>query len=127
MDIVVTLPKGNLDHLNEKILAAEEERLVWWDMKREPNQFSSEDKVFIVCAGKLHGYFTVDYTIHNYDYTAAYVAPKISIFRQEYHRIPIDDKIEFRIFFDEWFPVKPIEMRGFQGFRYRKFEWEEKA
>lgn len=126
MDIVVTLPKGDLNHLNEKILAAEEERIVWWDMKREPKQFSSE-RVFVVCAGKVRGYFTVDYIIHNYDYTAAYAAPKISIFRQEYHKIPIDDEVEIRIFFDEWVPINPIEMKGFQGFRYRKFDYKEMA
>lgn len=123
-DIIVTLPKGNLFHLDEKILATEEDRITWWDMKREPKSLNTNDKVFLVCGGFVHGYFTIIKTRHNYDYTAAYAAPKISIFDQPYYDIPIEDDIEFRIFFDEWFSIKLIKMKGFQGFRYRTFDYK---
>ena len=124
-DIVVTLPKGNMGHLYEKIDATKEDELTWWDMKRQPNRFNDDEKVFVVCAGKVRGFFTVAYIRHHFPYAVPYAAQKIGYLHEIYYEIPIDDdETEIRIFFDEWTAIKPIKMKGFQGFRYRKFQWE---
>lgn len=100
MDIVVTLPKEEgIDHLMEKILEES-----YWEMKRLPKNFDQEmDKVFILTEGKVRGFFTV----HNVEY--------------------YEEEDIYNLIFEEWTDIKHIPMKGFQGFRYRKFEWEEKA
>jgi len=124
-DIVVTLAIKNKSHLQHKILAAQEDELVWWDMKREPSNFNEEDKVFIVCDGKITGFFTIAYIRHHFPYAVPYAAEKIGYLHEAYYKIPIDDEIVIRIFFDNWIPINPIKMKGFQGFRYRDFQWRE--
>jgi len=100
MDIVVTLPieRGGLFHLHEK---AEESS--YWAMKRKPKNITSESRVFICTEGKVHGYFKIE----KYQWEDG----------------------EFIIYFDDesWTEIKIISMRGFQGFHYRKFDYEEES
>ena len=103
MDIVVTLPKDlGVEHLWEKI----GDSAPYWEMRRFPNNFDQEkDKVFILTEGKIRGFFTV----HNV----------------EYHEDYYDDEDDiYVIIFEKWTDIKHIPMKGFRGFRYRKFEWE---
>ena len=99
MDIVVTFPKGDIDHWNEKVsysYIAEQE--VWWNMRKLPNNFSIDDKLFIVMDNEVRGFFEVK-------------------------------KIKFgdinKVFLKNFKSIKSIAMKGFQGFRYRRFEFEE--
>jgi hypothetical protein len=89
-DIVVTLPKGDRKHLQEKIDTVVE-GYAWWDLRRKPR----DDK---------------------------YQRPKDE-YRDASGHLP--EEIQLRIFFDEWKRVKNIRMKGFQGFKYRDFEYEE--
>jgi len=106
-DIVVTLPKkeGGFDHLHEKIHTIEnEEELAYWHMKRFPKKFQHPfEKMFVCADGIVRGFFTIDHV--------------------EYEEINEYDK-PYIIWLKEWTPIKPIKMKGFRGFRYRKFKWE---
>ena len=105
MDIIVTLPKkeGGFDHLHEKIHTIEHEgELAYWYMRRFPKNFDeAHDKVFICADGQIHGFFTVDEVEHD-----------------EYDE-------QYKIWFEDWTTIKPIPMKGFQGFRYARFQWEQ--
>jgi len=120
---VVTLPKGDMKHLQEKIEALGDS-WSWWDMKREPKDFTDSDNVFIVCAGKVHGYFTVNHILHEGDYENAKAILKTTLDMINAVGIPMGDWI--RIVFRSWIPILKIPMKGFQGFRYRKFNYKEK-
>ena len=99
MDIVVTLPvdRGGFFHLEEKA-----EDPSYWAMKRRPKNFSLNDKVFICTEGEVHGYFEV---VDIYYDTGEWIIDFIH---------------------DSWTELdSPIKMKGFQGFRYRKFDYEE--
>ncbi len=105
MDIVVTLPKkeGGFDHLCEKVHTIEhEEELAYWHMKRFPKTFDEDvDKIFICADGTIHGFFTVD----NVEY-------------DEFDEVHV-------VWFKEWTTIKPIRKKGFRGYQYRKFKWEQ--
>jgi hypothetical protein len=97
-DIVVTLPRQyGLDHLHDKNQACFEGLTTWWDFARLPKKLESTDKVFVVFDGEVLQYFTI-----------------LEI-----------NKEEKKVYFEEVREIKPIQMKGFQGFRYRKFEYEE--
>lgn len=103
-DIVVTLPRdrGGLFHLYEK-----SDEPSYWSMERKPKDFTENDSVFICCEGVVHGFFEVS----------------------EYYQEDDPDDPEYGKwcinFEDEsWTSIIPIPMRGFQGFRYRKFKYE---
>ena len=103
-DIVVTLPvkRGGLFHLHEK-----SEDPSYWSMKRKPKDFTTDDKVFICTEGVVHGYFEVF----------------------EFYQEEDPDDPEYGMWcisFEDgsWEEIVPIPMRGFQSFRYRKFDYK---
>jgi len=104
MDVIVTLPKkrGGLIHLGEKQAAFEINEIPYWEMKRLPVKLDKGDKLFILTEGFIRGYFIVEY---------------------------IDDDKEhdgnLKIYLSSWTDIKHIKMRGFQGFRYRDFNYQE--
>lgn len=104
-DIVVTLPinRGGLFHLQDKV-----EEPSFWRMKQRPKRFDDRDKVFICTEGLVRGFFEV-YNIYYED-------------DPHYEEDYMHWLIEFEP--ETWTEIKPIKMRGFQGFRYRKFKWE---
>ena len=95
MDIVVTLP---VDRGGLFHLHEKMEVPSYWFMKRKPKSITEDSKVFICTEGKVHCYFFID-------------------------ECGWEDG-EFIIYFDDWELIKPIKMKGFQGFRYRKFDFE---
>ena len=97
-DIVVTLAKKNADHLEEKIGALNNWNEAWWIMKRIPKR--NFNIIFITCNGIINYYFTI----------------KKKVFNPE-------ENLYF-IYFGDYQKIKPIRMKGFQGFRYRKFNYE---
>ena len=98
MDIVVTLPKKyGYDHLLEKIYAANEGLVVWWNMSRIPKELKEGEKLFVVFDGKIEGYFEV--------FEIQETAIDLTTYQE----------------------IKSIKMKGFRGFRYRKFVFEEVA
>lgn len=103
MDIVVTLPvdRGGLFHLQEK-----SETPSYWSMKRKPVNFTKNDLVFICTEGVVHGFFETE----------------------EFYLEDREDNTELGMWIIEFMPgswseIIPIAMKGFQGFRYRKFEY----
>ena len=96
MDIVVTLP---VDRGGLFHLHEKQEVPSYWSMKRQPKNLTPNDNVFICTEGQVHLYFEID-------------------------EFGWEDG-EFIIYFDIWTEIKPIPMKGFQGFRYRKFDYEE--
>ena len=98
MDIVVTLPKYyGYDHLLHKNLACQHGLTTWWKMKRLPKKLNFESKIFIVFNGEIEQYFTI---------------------------LDINEN-KNKIYLDKFRNIKIIKMKGFQGFRYRKFEFQE--
>lgn len=96
MDIVVTLP---VDRGGLFHLHEKMEVPSYWSMKRKPKSLTSDSKVFVCTEGKVHLYFEINECLWE------------------------DGK--FIIYFGDWIEIKPIRMKGFQGFRYRKFNFEE--
>jgi len=121
-DIVVTLPKGNMQHLQEKI-----EALInswsWWDMKREPTLLGENDNVFVACDGQVHGYFTIGHILHEGAYETAKAILHTTL--EMLNAVGTPDE-GIRIVFRDWIPIEKIPMKGFQGFRYRNFKYKEK-
>jgi hypothetical protein len=104
MDIIVTMPKGDLNHLQMKIDNLNSGKTEWWDTKRRMILLTDSSKVFVVCAGNIKGYFT----IKNFNFD----------------QLP-DGWIEF----SNWVSIKEVSMNGFPGFKYRRsnyyFDFEE--
>jgi hypothetical protein len=119
-DIVVTLPKGDRKHLQEKIDTVVE-GYAWWDLRRKPREIALDSKIFVVCKNIIEGYFTIDKLVKEFA-DDKYQRPKDE-YRDASGHLP--EEIQLRIFFDEWKRVKNIRMKGFQGFKYRDFEYEE--
>lgn len=95
-DIVVTLGKNDLEHLYEKTV----DRGSFWIMKRLPKDLTVGEKIFITCSGSILGYFDLE-------------------------DIEEDEPGgENMLVFGLWHPIKRIPMKGFQGFRYRKFHYQ---
>lgn len=108
MDIVVTLPKkeGGFEHLHDKIHTIEHEgELAYWYMGRFPINFDEEiDKIFVCADGTIHGFFTIYNVVYEED--------------NEYGK-------PYRVCLNDWTTIKPIRKKGFRGFQYRKFKWEQ--
>lgn len=121
-DIVVTLPNSNFDHLQEKIEALEDS-WSWWDMGREPTKLTENDKVFVVCGRSVHGYFTISHILHEGDYSTAKAVLHSTMDMIRAVGIPMGDWI--RIVFRTWQSIEEINMKGFQSFRYRKFDYKD--
>lgn len=104
MDIVVTLPisAGGMNHLQEKIDACPG---AYWYLSDQPRYMGPNDKVFICCEGWVRGYFTVREAVW------------------EENASGWDS--QFYISFEEWVSINPILTRGFPGFRYRGFDYQE--
>ena len=99
MDIVVTLPKHwGIEHLQEKI----DDIGPYWEMENQnPTKLKKGDRVFIVFDGIVRGSFLVK----NLEFVGNFCM------------------IDFQG--GSYQAIKPIKMKGFRSFRYRKFEYEE--
>ena len=105
-DVIVTLPikEGGCDHLRDKILVFNDGE-AWWEFSRLPLHIDVGSKLYIVCEGAIRGFFIVE----------------------RFEPEPIQGKYLqtdlYQVFLSDWTALDPPKtMKGFQGFRYWKYE-----
>ena len=118
--IVVTMPKGDRKHLQEKIDTIRNNGYAWWDFKRVPTKIALDSKIFVVCKNSIEGYFTIDRIFDGF-IVDKYQNPSGSYLEETGYP---DEDVLMRIYFLEWYPIKVIVKKGFQGFRYRDFDYQ---
>ncbi len=97
-DIVVTMPKSfGISYLYKKNRALIYDGTAWWNMKRIPKRINLDSKIFIVCDGEIEQYYTINDI----------------------------DEFDKKIYIKSYHNIKKIKMKGFQGFRYRNFAYQE--
>ena len=95
MDIIVTVPKDQYKHMEEKAWAQYEREQAYWEMGRVPKKIETGDKIFFVMDGRVSMYATI-----------------ISIDADPHGDHCIFDLLNFR-----GLVAKPIH-KPFRGFRY---------
>ena len=104
-DIVATLRESNeyegyFTHYEEKITAvSNSEDMAWWYIKHIGGNINLDTRVFVIVKGVIYGFFELSEITYDWDY-------------KEWHLI-----------FGKHFYIKPIKMKGFQGRRFRDFDY----
>ena len=100
-DVVASMPYKELRHLQEKVKALEKGGSAWWNTKCYRKFLSEYSKFFVTADGFIHGYFGISHIEEN------------------------AESGDYRIYFQDYQTIKHIGKKGFQGIRYRDFEYEE--
>lgn len=131
-DIVLTIAITEKSSFQQKVLAVKDNDHIWsfydkgyayYDTKKAPKCPDCINKVFMVCDGEITGYFTLMDFLYDGSYSTAKQIMKDTLDMLE--RIGTPEDPYMRYVFNNWTPIKPIKKTGFQGLRYRDFEYEE--
>ena len=60
MDIIVTVPKNQYKHMEDKAWAQYEGDQPYWEMGRVPKKIEVDDKIFFVMDGRVSMYATIE-------------------------------------------------------------------
>jgi hypothetical protein len=122
-DIVVTFPVKSSHKLETKIKVLADGGYAWWDLKRAPVSISMDSKVFVIYDSLVRGYFTISNFDDDSSWENAHAVEKRVLYLRADIGAP-PDGISLRIVFEKWYPIEPVEMTGFRGFRYRRFSYK---
>ena len=130
-DIVLTIAIDEKAHFERKVKAVKDNEDIWsfydegyayYDTKKAPKCPDCIEKVFMVCDGEIKGYFTLFDFLYEGSYETAKQIHKRTLDMLE--KIGTPEHPYMRYVFNNWTPIKPIKKTGFQGLRYRNFDYE---
>lgn len=148
MDIVVTYNKKQKLSFGEKISSVKDGYTTWWNFGKKPKLVYG-DKIFVCYKDKIRGYFEVERleTTRNFFLISQniisdddwndlmeYVANMKQIprgynpYQESWVRKKYGwslRKVNAQAHLIDWKKIKAIQMKGFRGFRIRRFEYEE--